>query len=201
MKHSLMKKKIVSLLLTVFALFLFTGAAFAHVKVFPEQTVQGADDQVFTVRVPTEKAIPTVKLKLKVPQSVDIDGVEPVTGWTASFAKDDSGKITAITWTATNGGLAPAHFGEFHIIGTVGDQATSLDWKAYQTYQDGSVINWVGAEGSDHPGPVTKVVAADATSAANGNASNGTPYLSIAALVVSVIALIVSLMKRKTTSS
>ena len=41
--------------------------------------------------------------------------------------------------------------------GKVDDQAKELVWKAYQTYQDGSLVEWVGAADADKPASVTKV--------------------------------------------
>lgn len=189
-----MKKTVTSVLLAGITFFLLTGVAFAHVKVFPTITAPGADDQVFTVQVPTEKKVPTISVKLKVPQGVDISGVEPISGWKASFTKDKTDKITYITWAATNGGLPPDHFETFHVVGTVSENTSALDWKAYQTYQDGTTVNWVGAEGSEHPGPVTEVTSSHAKS---GHAVDFSIILSAAALLISLLALITAILKKK----
>ena len=54
-------------------------------------------------------------------------------------------------------GLSSTEFGQFLIQGKVDDQAKELVWKAYQTYQDGSLVEWVGAADADKPASVTKV--------------------------------------------
>jgi uncharacterized protein YcnI len=41
--------------------------------------------------------------------------------------------------------------------GKVADDATEIAFKAYQTYQDGSVVEWIGAPDSEKPTSVTTV--------------------------------------------
>jgi uncharacterized protein YcnI len=207
-----MKKFFSALSLCFVAMLLFAGIASAHVVVYPQQSTQGTYE-MFTVRVPTEKDVPTVKVEIKIPAEVDISRFQPMTGWKYDLTKDNSGKITSVVWTATGDGLSSTEFGEFNMQGKVGDQATSISWKAYQTYKDGSVVEWVGAAGSDKPASVTTVnpkpaaanTAADghnhgagATAAAHadGGSSKLPLYLSIVALVLGVIAVIASFTRR-----
>ncbi|SDN29011.1 Uncharacterized protein YcnI [Paenibacillus sp. yr247] len=190
---------------------LLAGIASAHVVVYPKEATQGGYEK-FTVRVPTEKDIPTVQVEVKFPlDSVAISRFEPKAGWTYELAKDPAGKITGVTWKATGDGLSSTEFGDFSMQGKVADTATQIVWKAYQTYKDGSVVEWVGADGSDKPASVTTVkakAAAGATtdshgqvkagSAASGNSSSNTSfYLSIAAVVLGALSLIVSLTRKR----
>jgi uncharacterized protein YcnI len=200
------------------------GAASAHVTVLPKEAVQGSYEK-FAVRVPSEKDSPTVKVEVKFPvDAVSISRFEPKPGWKYDLTKDASGKITGVIWTATGEGLAATEFGEFYMQGKVADGATAISWKAYQTYKDGSVVEWVGADGSDKPASVTKVTpkpagsatdshgntnapaaaAGDAAKAGTPAATAGAPaqsqaplYLSIAALLLGVAALFIALSKRK----
>lgn len=209
-----MKKRMAMMATFVFSLFVFAGVASAHVVVFPQKTTQGTYEK-FTVRVPTEKDSPTVKVKLDVPKEVEVFGVEPMPGWKYELAKDQTGLITGITWTAENKGLRASEFGEFNIQGKVSDKADKIVWKAYQTYKDGSVVKWTGAEDSENPASVTQVAKS------NGNAhdhhashaganeesaqtnheeakpSNIPLYLSIAAVILSLVAVIISLLKAR----
>ncbi|WP_312859716.1 DUF1775 domain-containing protein [Peribacillus huizhouensis] len=41
--------------------------------------------------------------------------------------------------------------------GKVADDSKEIVWKAYQTYQDGSVVEWVGAPDAEKPASVTVV--------------------------------------------
>ncbi|MCZ8519153.1 MULTISPECIES: YcnI family copper-binding membrane protein [Paenibacillus] len=190
--------------------------ASAHVTVFPKETIQGTYEK-FAVRVPTEKDVPTVKVEVRFPlDAVTVSRFEPKPGWTYEVKRDADKKITGVVWTASGEGLGPTEFGEFYMSGKVADNAAAISWKAYQTYKDGSVVEWTGAEGADKPASVTKVNAKPAGAAADshGNATapaaaaagaqpaagapSQTPlYLSVLAVVLGAASLLVSLMRRK----
>lgn len=204
-----MKKTGTLLAVCLIAMMMFAGIASAHVTVLPNESTQGKYE-VFTLRVPTEKEIATVKVEVKFPAGVTVSRFEPKFGWKYDVTKDGSGKITSVVWTATGEGFGATEFGEFKMSGKVENDAKDLSWKAYQTYKDGSVVEWVGAEGSDKPASVTKIKAApkgadshghDTGAAAPADDSHSgeskTPlYLSIAAVVLGALALIVSLLKK-----
>jgi uncharacterized protein YcnI len=211
-----MKKKLsLSISTCLIALFAFAGFASAHVVVFPKQVTQGTYEK-FTVRVPTEKDVPTVKVKVIIPKEAAISRFEPKPGWKYEIEKDNTDLITSVTWTATNGGLLSTEFGEFNMQGKVADDAEKIVWNAYQTYQDGSTVAWEGPSEAEHPASITEVM-----KATNGDSGHGAVtkdedkkddmddlsedqkeesklplYLSIGALVLSLIALISAFKKR-----
>lgn len=217
-----MMKKVLALTASMIgAITLFSGVASAHVTVQPQETLQGKYE-VFTVRVPSEnEEVPTTKIEVKFPEEVNITRFEPKPGWTYEVQKDDTGKITSVTWTAEGEGLSSTEFGQFNMQGKVSDEATEIVWKAYQTYKDGSVVEWVGAPDADKPASVT-VVKPAAASSAHGHgdtpttssddqntvkeqatdieaktASSNIPfYLSIVALIAGLVSLVISLKKR-----
>ena len=130
----------------------------------------------------------------------------------SEITKDAAGKITGVIWTATGDGLGSTEFGNFSMQGKVADTATQIVWKAYQTYKDGTVVEWVGANGSDKPASVTTVKAkatAGATTDSHGQVTAGAAgtdsdsgantslYLSIAGVVLGALALIVSLVRKR----
>lgn len=194
------------------AISMFASVASAHVTVQPKETTQGKYE-VFTVRVPSEsKDSFTTKVEVKFPEGVSVSRFEPKPGWKYELQRDATDKITGVTWTTEGEGLSPTEFIQFQFQGKVADDATELSWKAYQTYKNGSVVEWVGAEGSETPASVTKVhpkpagqpsdshgaPAATAPQAEEpGEQSSSLPlYLSIAALVAGLLALGISLKKR-----
>ncbi|MDU0203142.1 MULTISPECIES: YcnI family protein [Paenibacillus] len=198
-------------ILLIGSMLLIAGVASAHVTVYPKEATQGSYE-MFTVRVPSEKDIPTVKVEVKFPMdSVAVSRFEPKAGWTYEVAKDSAGKITGVTWKASGDGLASTEFGDFNMQGKVADTATQIVWKAYQTYKDGSVVEWVGADGSDKPASVTTVkakagaitdshgnVVAGQAPAESGSSSSKTPlYLSIVAVVLGALSLIVSFTRKR----
>ncbi|GGD48906.1 YcnI family copper-binding membrane protein [Paenibacillus nasutitermitis] len=213
-----MRKKWSTAFAAMLSLFLFAGLASAHVSVQPQQTTQGSYE-VFTVRVPSEaENVTTKKVQVKVPDSAAVSRVQPKPGWKIELEKTADNAVTSITWTAEGNGLAQTEFDEFRFQGKVADDAKELLWKAYQTYSDNSVVEWVGAAGSDYPASVTTVTAgtgegdghgAAAPAAGNDAADEaGTPdadsgdntvtlWLAIAALAISIITLISVLSRRK----
>ncbi|NHN30183.1 YcnI family copper-binding membrane protein [Paenibacillus agricola] len=221
-----MKKWNVMLMAGLLLTMLGGGVASAHVTVQPPTVVQGSYEK-FAVRVPSEdKESPTVKIEIKFPMdTVTISRFEPKPGWNYELAKDATNKITGVTWTATGEGLSPTEFSDFFMQGKVADNATEIVWKAYQTYKNGTIVEWVGASGAEKPASVTKVTpiptgaastdshgataapaaggAAPASTVANPALSAPAPsqtplYLSLVALALGVIAIFIALSKRKT---
>lgn len=138
------------------------GTVSAHVTVWPKQSTVGEEEK-YTVRVPDEKGVNNVKIRLVFPAGEELDSVEPVSGWTYSTEKDSSGKVTALDWTATAvGGIKPDEFGEFSFIGVNPKTPGDIQWKAYQMFADGSSTEWTGAPNSDTPSPVTTITATPA---------------------------------------
>jgi uncharacterized protein YcnI len=183
----------------------FTGTASAHVTVWPKQSTTSAYEK-YTVRVPVEKDVNTTKVRVEFPADVTVSSVEPVPGWNYSWEKDANGRIQAITWTATAGGVKPHEFIEFPFIAVNPKQPGQITWKAYQTYADGSVVEWTGAPDSKTPASVTTIQQGAATgdshgeqhptaahegadAADQGKASSSNTWT----LVLSVIALLLSL--------
>jgi uncharacterized protein YcnI len=203
----------------LFAFSLFAGMASAHVTVLPKETTQGSYE-MFTVRVPSEnETVPTTQIKVEFPSDVNISRIEPKSGWKYEIQKDASDKITSVTWTAEGEGLSSTEFGLFNIQGKVADEATEIEFKAYQTYQDGSVVEWIGAQDAQTPASVTTVnpKPADGSGDHHGSAnttetkeevktateevkttssSNAPLYISIAALIAGLLSLFISLKNR-----
>ncbi|MCY8233357.1 YcnI family protein [Priestia endophytica] len=209
-----MKKKVTTILAAlVLSTISFVGAASAHVVVYPQEVTQGSYEK-FTVRVPTEKDIPTTKVKIDIPKDVEISRFEPKPGWTYELEKDSSGLIKSVTWTATGEGLSATEFGEFSMQGKVGDSAEKIAWKAYQTYKDGSVVAWEGPADAELPASITKVVKGNTTTDAHGvateettdntdneeseeNSTSNIPLiLSIIAVILGAVALMRSFVKK-----
>ena len=132
--------------------------------------------------------------------------------------KDDDGNMVAemkpveIDWT---GGSIPAgERDEFNFQAQVPATPTTLDWKAYQTYSDGSIVTWDqnpatmdkmtnGQMDMSKGGPYSETMVVNDLSAANSlqtkNApaamapSNSAKNSDEPALAISVVALVLSL--------
>jgi len=198
-----MIRKFAAAVAAVLAFLLAASGASAHVTVYPQTAASGTFEK-FTVRVPTEKDIPTVGVKVLIPEGVNISRFKPVPGWSYTLERDSTGKIVSVEWTADNEGWASTEFGEFEMTGRIADDAVELVWKAYQTYSDGSVVEWTGAPGSDTPASVTAVVkgsgggdphgAAPSSGAATADGSGGSSLsMELTALIISILAMLLSM--------
>jgi uncharacterized protein YcnI len=159
------------------AVMVLAAPAFAHVTVSPEEAVKGSD-AVLTFNVPNEMDnANTTQLEISFPTDHPIAdaSILPVPGWTATVnkvpvtkaIKTDSGSVTeavgSITWTG--GAIEPGQFQEFTVSVGLPDDASSLVFKALQTYDDGTIVRWIeltpaGGEEPEHPAPVLTLTAA-----------------------------------------
>jgi uncharacterized protein YcnI len=153
MKISLSGNKVFSSFF-ILVLFLVTiNYASAHAVVRPAQIGIGAY-QEFTLSVPSEKPLATVAIKMLIPDEINSVTPNVKQGWkvevksqkTGQQVKDDDGmmmdqaKVSEIDWT---GGSIPASQRDtFSFQIQTPTKATTLNWKVYQTYSDGSVISW-----------------------------------------------------------
>lgn len=137
-----MKKIVSTLACLVTMLSLLVPPAFAHVVVKPVE-VKAAARQNFVVSVPTEEDIPTVGLRLVIPDGLKNVRPNVKPGWSIELKKSGEGenaKITEIIWT---GGSIPAEQrDEFVFSAQAPAEETSLAWKVYQTYEDGRIVAW-----------------------------------------------------------
>jgi uncharacterized protein YcnI len=145
---------VVSVVLGVGTMVAMSAPALAHVVVSPEGVTAG-DYETLTVSVPTEKEIPTTKIRVEVPEGFLLSGVQPVPGWEHSF-EEDGGVVRAVTFTG--GEIRPREFQQFLLQAQAPEKPGEYPWKAIQTYKDGSVVEWVGPPDSEEPASVIEVV-------------------------------------------
>ncbi len=131
-----MQKILKSLLIST--LFL-TTSVYAHVTVKPS-TAGVATYQIFSIAVPVEREIPTVSIRLVIPESLTNVSPNVKPGWKIEVKKNQKGNVTEILWT---GGTIPeGQRDDFLFSAKTPAQPTALKWTAYQTYRDGTVISW-----------------------------------------------------------
>jgi uncharacterized protein YcnI len=141
------------LLLSTLLMLPVTSIASAHVRVLPEEVPAGSFE-VFTVRVPTEKDIPTTGVRVEVPEGFTISRVEPVPGWDYEL-EEEAGVVSAIIWSG--GEIGATEFQQFDVQGQTPEETGEYEWNAYQTYEDGEVVEWTGPEDSEEPASVVRV--------------------------------------------
>jgi len=209
-----MRKSWLTIAALCMGLFVLASAASAHVTVRPGEVKQGAYE-VCTVRVPSEtEGTETIAVKVAIPDGVNVTRFEPKPGWTYELERGADDAVTAVTWKAEGAGLSITEFTEFRMSGRVADDAEELVWKAYQSYADGSVAEWVGAPNTDadKPASLTTVlpgtggdahghdtgIQQPAAEAQADNEGSGLPLiLAIAALAIAVLSLAIALFRSK----
>lgn len=179
--------------------------AAAHVDVLPVR-IEAERSTEFTVRVPTERELPTTAVRVDFPTEVTVYAfAPPPPGWTYRERIANDGTIAGVVYS---GGQIPVNgYLDFTFLGTAFTTGTTV-WKSYQTYADGKVKPWSGEpEGPDaispetgptEPGPAAsvEVVAkgALATAAASPAAptATATAQSSDAAIWASLIAIVIA---------
>jgi uncharacterized protein YcnI len=161
------------------------SAASAHAHVSPPIVVAKLG-QEFALDVPTEKAnATTTTVELTPPAGFSIDSFVPTAGWTRNVESTGTGDNTVITKVTWSGGKVPTgEAASFHFLAST-DTSKTYSFGVRQTYSDGSVVDWSGAESSDTPAPTIESVASF-----GGGGSTST--WGIVALVVAVLALLLA---------
>jgi uncharacterized protein YcnI len=137
------------------AMLAVAAPVWAHVVVSPEEVAAG-DYETLTVSVPTEKEVPTTEIRVEVPKGFLLSGVQPVPGWEHAF-EEDGGVVTAVTFSG--GEIRPREFQQFLVQAQAPEEPGEYPWKAVQTYEGGSVVEWTGPPDAEEPASVVEVVA------------------------------------------
>jgi uncharacterized protein YcnI len=196
-------------LATILILSLFSSIASAHVEVTPKTSPTG-EEETYTMKVPSEKDIPTTKITLKLPKGVEFDSYQLVPGWNFTTQKDSKGEVTSISFETTGEGILPEQFQQFIFAAKNPDQAGQVAWDVYQYYKDGSIVEWTGDEGSKSPHSITDILKESSgqmpgmtikqpkeTKAAATTTNNSVPFiLSIVAVLLSLVAIGLAFRKR-----
>lgn len=174
-----------------------SSAVSAHVVVTPK-TVAPASYVTFNVSVPNERDVATTEVELLIPAS--LGSVKPTVNgdWQVTVAKEGD-NVESITW---RGSIPVDQRADLTFSAQAPASATTLDWKAYQTYQDGVVVKWdqTPTDTSETPFSVTKVADAEASGDRVERAqstANMALVVSVAAIVISVGSLFVGRRKSK----
>ena len=160
----------------------FAGVASAHARLSPPVAL-AKQLQVFTLAVPTEKAGTTTEVVFTPPSGFDIDSFVPSPGWKRAVKQTGSGDAAVIKRVTYTGGHTPT--GEDSTFSFLAQPSASKTYTfgVQQTYSDGSVVDWAGAEASDTPAPSIKAASSLA-------GSGGGSTLAIIALIVGALGLV-----------
>lgn len=157
------------------------ASAYAHAHISPPIAL-AKSAQLFSLDVPTEKeGAATTKIVLTCPSGFSIDSFVDAPGWKRQVQSTGSGEssvIQSVTWT---GGHVPTgEISHFAFLASAAADKT-YTFGVEQTYSDGSIVNWNGAESSDTPAPTLE---------AKSSLGGGGSTLAIIALVVGLVGVL-----------
>lgn len=127
----------------------------AHANITPKK-VPAASSSTFTLTVAGEEPALTTKVAVRLPRGLANVKPAPARGWKVNFG------TRVITWTG--GRIRTGQNGEFEISALFPDTpGRTLKFPTVQTYQNGTVVRWIGAPSSETPAPTIELTAARAT--------------------------------------
>jgi uncharacterized protein YcnI len=174
----------------LFAVLALAPSAFAHAELFPDAVGSG-HGQLLQLAVPNEKDnASTTEIQMTIPQGFDLENVAAVPGWTAAVNGQhaENGEMTggdSVTW---KGELKGTSLAVLPFTGVAKNDA-EYAFTIRQTYSDGSVVEWSGAETSDTP--AARITASADEHATGGSHSDSSKTIAIIALVVGALGLLV----------
>ncbi len=169
-------KNTLKTVLTIVAIF-FVGihTVSAHAIVEPKQ-VNVAELRSFSLGIPNEGTTATTGVRLLIPTGLTEVIPNVKAGWTVSTkttGSGDSAVVTEIDWSA--GSIPVGERDDFIFSAQAPASATTLVWKAYQTYADGTVTAWdQAADATPAPGK-TEISPYSETTVINDLAATPTP--------------------------
>jgi uncharacterized protein YcnI len=170
------------LFIVLTAALVFPAAAFAHARVSPPVGV-AKTLELYTLAVPTEKdKATTTQSEFSPPAGFSIDSFVPAPGWTRQVQQTGSGEEAVITKVTWSGGKVPTGEDATFAFLAQAASAKTYTFGVRQTYSDGSVVDWSGAESSDNPAPTIDVV--------SSLGGGGSSTLAVIALVVGAVGVL-----------
>ena len=127
--------------------------ASGHAVVQPADSSVGTTQQ-YTLRVPNEKDVPTVAVRLQFPAELEVATVDEPAGWHLTLDRDATGRIVSATWT---GSLPPKADARFTFTARNPAAAVTVTWNVVQTYDGVLIVEWTGPAGSRTPASHTDI--------------------------------------------
>jgi len=186
----MMRNVCISILLAA-GILLAPEIASAHVVVTPS-TISPGETTIFRMSVPNERQTIVNQVKLAIPNGVTELSPTVHPGWTITTQKSGD-NISSVTWS--DGQIPAGQRDDFTFSAIAPAEAGALNWRAYETYSDGTLVAWDQAPNGatdDNPqltsGPysVTKVQDSSvASGAVRGDHANLALFAAAGAILLS----------------
>lgn len=177
---------------TAIVYLLSAGQVFAQSIVRPSQAATSSS-QIFRLGSLNKREMALTGIRIVLPEGLSSVAPSVKPGWTIEV-KHKGAEVGEIIWSG--GVIPPGQRDDFSFSADVPAVETTLVWKAYETYADGSVVAWERPEGeatTDMAGPysqtkISTVVASSTALNAEGKAKAATS-ISIVAGILALAAL------------
>lgn len=117
--------------------------ALAHATVRTEMGLSESKvgaNETYRLRVPSEKEMDTIELRLVVPVGLTVSNFEALPAWQRSVTKNAQGIVTEVTWEG--GKIGESEYALFPFRAKNPTTPGTLLFKVYQKYSDGSIVAW-----------------------------------------------------------
>ena len=145
-------------LAAVVAALALPASAVAHAEISPSL---GFEDklELYTLAVPTDREdATTTTIEVTVPSGFGIDSFAPAPGWKREVQRTGTGEEAVIQKVIWSGGaVSSGEVAAFSFLASA-SEAKTYAFPVRQTYADGTVVHWNGAESSDKPSPTIAVL-------------------------------------------
>lgn len=174
-----------------FASFLPTGASTAQIAIHPTSIRPAAWERI-AIRVVNQTETPIVHIDVRVPEVLDILGVEPLGGWSFELARATASTPQSIQWT--EGELGQWEFREFAFYGRTGPDVREkeLIFPVIVTKGDGTKVEWNMRDGASAPPPIIQITGTTEVS------NWGSFAIAAAAMGLSLLSIAFAVSKRRT---
>jgi uncharacterized protein YcnI len=105
------------------------------------------------MKKPIAATIASATVELEIPAGMHVMQVTSGDGFTFDVKKEGD-RIVSITWKKE---IKPKEFALFTFTAH-NPQPGAMQWKAHQTFADGSMRHWIGERGTKEPASVTTIV-------------------------------------------
>jgi uncharacterized protein YcnI len=127
------------------------GVAWAHPQISPAEVPAGATEE-FVLKVVHEKDVPTTEVRMEVPEGFALSSVRSPSGWQGIVKEDD-----AVVWSGVAVGPDQGEK-KFGFQATATEDTGDFAFEIVQTYADGNVVEWTGAEDSNETAAFVTVI-------------------------------------------
>lgn len=155
--------------LAVVAVAAAAAPAFGHAVVQPSAS-RPAEQQIYTLTVPSERSSDVVSVALQVPADVESLIVREAPGWNVRLEREGD-RIAVVRWSGNR--IPPNQYDSFQFIARNPVRQGTLVWKVIQRYTD-ATDRWIGPPDSESPAARTNITES-ATPVDAINTEEGTP--------------------------